>query len=135
MYNFFFFFKISRDFYLNSGFPGVFGALDCTHVKIISPGGGRAEDYRNWHGDFTLNVQTVSDASLMIRGIVACWPGSTHDSTIFENSCLRVMETQIPAEYHLLGDNGYGCQSYLLTPFFKPINCLTAKVRNKSVKY
>lgn len=106
---------------MKSGFPGVFGALDCTHIKIISPGGERAEDYRNRHGDFTLNVQTVSDTSLMIRDIVACWPGSTHDSTIFDNSRLRaIMETQVPPQYHLLGDNGYGCRSYLLTPFLNP---------------
>ena len=29
------------------GFPGVIGAIDCTHVTIQSPGGDDAELYRN----------------------------------------------------------------------------------------
>ncbi|GBM50001.1 hypothetical protein AVEN_113061-1, partial [Araneus ventricosus] len=65
--------------------------------------------------------QTISDASLRIRDIVACWPGSTHDSTVFDNSHLRaVLENEVPPEYHLVGDNGYACRSYLLTPFLDP---------------
>lgn len=106
-----------------SGFPGVYGALDCTHIPILSPGGTSAERFRCRKGYFSVNVQTVSDASLRIRDIVARWPGSTHDSTIFDNSHVRaVMETEVPTSYHLLGDNGYGCRSYLLTPFLEATN-------------
>ncbi|GBN00363.1 hypothetical protein AVEN_270129-1 [Araneus ventricosus] len=45
----------------------------------------------------------------------------THDSTVFDNSHLRaVLEKEVPSEYHLVGYNGYGCRSYLLTPFLEP---------------
>lgn len=40
------------------------GAIDCTHVKILSPGGGTAESFRNRHQYFSINVQIVSDANL-----------------------------------------------------------------------
>lgn len=36
-------FKIAR-------FPLVFGAIDCTHVRIQSPGGESSESYRNRKG-------------------------------------------------------------------------------------
>ncbi|GBN43185.1 hypothetical protein AVEN_76771-1, partial [Araneus ventricosus] len=70
------------------GFPAVYGAIDCSHIPIINPGGDLAEVFRCRKGYFSLNVQTISDASLRIRDIVACWPGSTHDSTDFDNSPL-----------------------------------------------
>lgn len=39
--------KVKQDFYDISKFPMVIGALDCTHVKIKSPGGNNVETYRN----------------------------------------------------------------------------------------
>ncbi|CAI6371601.1 unnamed protein product [Macrosiphum euphorbiae] len=75
-------------FHLKAKFPRCIGAIDCTHVKISSPGGDNAENYRNRKNFFSINVQTISDDQLMIRDIVARWPGSSHDSTIFFNSSI-----------------------------------------------
>lgn len=52
--------------------------------------------------------------------IVVRHPGSNHDSVIFDRSALRVrMETgNIPGL--LIGDNGYACRHYLLTPVLQP---------------
>ncbi|XP_071631802.1 putative nuclease HARBI1 [Temnothorax longispinosus] len=75
-----------RRFYNIARFPKVVGAIDCTHVKIQSPGGEEAEVYRNRKGIFTMNVQAVCDSALRILDIVARWPGSTHDATIFNAS-------------------------------------------------
>jgi len=36
-----------QQFYLISEFPGVIGAIDCTHIHIKSPGGENAKLYRN----------------------------------------------------------------------------------------
>lgn len=39
-------------FYRFAKFPSVIGAIDCTHIKIQSPGGGdQAELFRNRKGD------------------------------------------------------------------------------------
>lgn len=36
-----------------------------------------------------MNVQGVCDAELMFQNVVARWPGSAHDATIFNSSELR----------------------------------------------
>jgi hypothetical protein len=68
---------VRRGFFNLAQFPGVIGALDCTHVRIRSPGGNNAEVYRNRKGQFSINVQLIADADLMIRNIVARWPGKS----------------------------------------------------------
>lgn len=46
--------SIVQQFYDMYNFPGIVGAIDCTHIKIQSPGGNRAEIYRNRKGTFLL---------------------------------------------------------------------------------
>lgn len=63
----------------------------------------------------------VADADLKIRDIVARWPGSVHDSTIFNNSRVKyVMNSQQLGRCCLLGDRGYALKKYLLTPLADP---------------
>ncbi|GBL87279.1 Putative nuclease HARBI1, partial [Araneus ventricosus] len=124
---------VSKKFFDIAGFPSVIGALDCTFVRIVSPGGEDAERFRCRKNYFALNVQTIVDSDLVIRNVVARWPGSTHDSTIFNNSaaCLTLQSHSLFRNYHLLGDSGYGLEKYLLTPFGNPRS--PAEVRyNKS---
>lgn len=50
--------EVSKKFYHLSVFPGVYGAVDCTHIRIQSPGGVNAERFHNRKGYFSLIVQT-----------------------------------------------------------------------------
>lgn len=110
-----------KEFYAIAQFPGVLGSIDCTHIPLMSPGGDDAEIYRNRKGYFSINVQTVANARLMITDIVARWYGSAHDVTIFNNSWMRAQfENGLIGAGHLLGDNGYGVKPYLLTPLLTP---------------
>lgn len=108
-------------FYEVAGIPSVIGALDGTHIPIISQGGAQAEVYRNRKGIFSLNVQCLCDPSGVFTVIVCRWPGSSHDATIFSNS--RLCHNMEERNYNgfLLGDNGYACKRYLLTPVLNPM--------------
>jgi len=130
--------QVMNNFYVNSGMPGTIGAIDCTHIPIESPGGDDAEIYRNRKGYFSVNVQVIADYSLTITDVVARWPGSVHDSTIFDHSYIRAkLEIGGMADGYLIGDGGYPCRHYLLTPLIQPMtaaekhyNAAQIKARN-----
>jgi len=66
------------------------------------------------------NSQICFDGRDRIVDVVARWPGSTHDSRMLRNSGLfQLMEGRgLPGEHsYLLGDSGYPCKRWLLTPF------------------
>nr|CAH7747071.1 unnamed protein product [Callosobruchus chinensis] len=110
-----------RRFHRIARFPRVIGSIDCTHIRIISPGGANGEYFRNRKGYFSLNLQVVGDADLRIRDIVARWPGSTHDQTIFNNSSIKArFEANEFENAVLLGDSGYALKKYLITPIPNP---------------
>lgn len=114
---------VKIQFYNLSGFPNVIGAVDCTHIRIQSPGGHNAELFRNRKGYFSINVQVICDSHLRVRDIVCRWPGSVHDSTIFNDSAINAQFINGNFDnYYLLGDSGYPCKTYLLTPILNARN-------------
>lgn len=108
---------VKTGFYNLRRFPNVIGCVDGTHIRIQSPGGDNAEIFRNRKG----NVQAICDSTLMIRDIDARWPGSTHDSTMFNASlvCASLEAGEFEGGY-LLGDSAYSCTEYLLIPLLNP---------------
>jgi hypothetical protein len=108
---------VKEHFFHLSGFPQVIGAIDGTHIPIKSPGGNEAELYRNRKGYFSINVQAIVDSTCKFTDIVVRWPGATHDATIFNNSLICQRFEQNEFDGFLLGDSGYPCRRYLLTPF------------------
>lgn len=55
--------SIKSKFMEYSGFPGVIGAIDCTHVLIIAPPEPLEDSYVNRHNHHSINVQLVSIAT------------------------------------------------------------------------
>ena len=76
--------------------------------------------FRNRKGYFSLNIQAVCGPDLKFYDVVSRWPGSTHDSRIFENSMINLRLEQGEINGHLLGDAGYALKQYLLTPYPDP---------------
>ncbi|XP_067216871.1 putative nuclease HARBI1, partial [Linepithema humile] len=92
-----------------------------TFFHSLFLGGEDSELYRNRKGYFSLNVQVITNAKFDIIDIVARWPGSTHDSTIFNHSRIKsLFEANRFNDGLLLGDSGYPYLSYLMTPLLHP---------------
>ncbi|CAH2100881.1 unnamed protein product [Euphydryas editha] len=66
------------------------------------------EEYRNRKGIFSNNVQGVCNADLILMNVVARWPGSSHDATVFNNSVLKMQcEEGLFGNRWLIGDSAY----------------------------
>ncbi|XP_041364333.1 putative nuclease HARBI1 [Gigantopelta aegis] len=104
-----------------AGFPGVVGVIDGTHVRIQAPHKDEPEFVNRKHFH-SLNVQVIFDAEYKLMEVVAKWPGSTHDARILHESGIKQMFDRrlFPGGCHLLGDSGYPCKTWLLTPFLRP---------------
>ncbi|XP_061185223.1 putative nuclease HARBI1 [Saccostrea echinata] len=115
--------NIKRGFYSIAKFPGVIGAVDGTHVRIIGPS-LHENVYVNREGYNSLNVQGICDHQGRFINVVAKWPGSNHDSFIFRESdvgaFLETYHRGIDRDGVLLGDGGYACTRYLLIPYLRP---------------
>lgn len=92
-------------------------------IKTMSIGGPNGEYFRNRKGYFSFNVQTISCPDLKIMDVVARWPGSCHDQTIFKKSCVY---NKLVSGYWknslIVADSGYANSQYVVTPYLNPQN-------------
>uniref|UniRef100_A0A8D8RF09 Nuclease HARBI1 n=3 Tax=Cacopsylla melanoneura TaxID=428564 RepID=A0A8D8RF09_9HEMI len=108
---------VTELFYRMHRFPRVIGVVDGTHIKMQSPGGNEAEVFRNRKQYFSKNVQMVVGPTLKIFDVVTGYAGSVHDQTIFDQSLIAIQfENGVFGNKLLLGDAGYECRPYIVTP-------------------
>ncbi|XP_058449128.1 putative nuclease HARBI1 [Malaya genurostris] len=109
--------KIKIGFFEKTGFPGVIGCINGTHVKIVPPVCDKHLFY-NRKGFYSFNV---CDYNLIIRYIDANHPGTCHDSFVWNGSSLNQLLRQRyengERNFWLLGDAGYTLTPFLITPF------------------
>ncbi|XP_046584320.1 putative nuclease HARBI1 [Haliotis rubra] len=114
--------QIEDGFFVTGGFPKVIGCVDGTHIRIQAP--SRDEPaYVNRKGYHSINAQAVCDHEGKFTNICAKWPGAAHDSHIFRTSSLCALMERTHASISdgfILGDNGYPCRPFLLTPYLNP---------------
>ncbi|XP_063775822.1 putative nuclease HARBI1 isoform X1 [Pseudophryne corroboree] len=103
-----------------SRFPHVIGVVDGTHVAIQPPRHNE-EIYRNRKLFHSLNVMVVCGPSLQILSLNAKFTGSSHDAYVIRQSGIwqRLRASQ-RADMWLLGDRGYPCTPWLMTPYRNP---------------
>ena len=75
------------------GFPQCAGAVDGTHIPIISPKEYPA-DYYNRKGWHSIIMQGLVDHRGHFMNINIGWPGRVHDARVFSNSSIYKMGEQ-----------------------------------------
>ena len=75
--------QIKEAFLSQSGMPGVIGLIDGSLFPIKAPSGPTEPAYVCRKGYHAINVQAIGDQNMVTRHLLAKWPGSTHDSFIF----------------------------------------------------
>ena len=71
-------------------------------------------------GYHSLNVQVACDHTGKFTNVVAKWPGGTHDSFVMKQSDIWPSFENGLATGLVLGDSGYMCRPWLLTPYTTP---------------
>ena len=59
--------EVSTGFQESCRFPGVIGAIDCTHVRIACPKADEAGMFYNRKGYYSLNCQFVCDHIMRLK--------------------------------------------------------------------
>ncbi|KAJ1198147.1 hypothetical protein NDU88_001991 [Pleurodeles waltl] len=85
---------VKGDFYALGHIPNIIGAIDGTHVALVTP--RRSEQvYRNRKSYNSMNVQMVCLADQYISHVNAKFPGSVHDAYILRNSSIPYVMGQL----------------------------------------
>ncbi|KAJ8914350.1 hypothetical protein NQ315_011338 [Exocentrus adspersus] len=102
-----------------SGFPGVIGIIDGTHIKIPAPKENSAA-YLNRKNVHSIQLQVVCNQKRKFTHCYVGQSGSMHDQRVLRVSPLRHIlnsEEYFPENSHLIGDAAYSVHPHLLTPF------------------
>ncbi|KAM7295668.1 putative nuclease HARBI1 isoform X2 [Ixodes scapularis] len=116
-------FDAEKGFRVLGRIPGVIGCVDGTMVSIVGPSKNdpTVTKAAYWCRKYfyALNVMVVCDADCRIMCIDPRYPGSVHDSFVWQFSWLRnqLEQGQVPRDGRfLLGDSGYPLEPWLITP-------------------
>uniref|UniRef100_A0A8C4Y9J3 DDE Tnp4 domain-containing protein n=1 Tax=Gopherus evgoodei TaxID=1825980 RepID=A0A8C4Y9J3_9SAUR len=117
------------DGFAEMGFPNCGGAVDGTHIPIISPP-HLASEYINRKGYFSVVLQALVDHRGHFTDIYSGWPGKVHDARIFRNSALfrrlragtffpdhKITVGDVEMPIVILGDPAYPLMPWLMKPY------------------
>ena len=110
--------------------PQVVGAIDGTHVEILSPGGDSKVDYYCRKQMYSINTQAVVGGNSMFIDVATGYPGSIHDARVLRDSSLYALSEQkrllvnpvkvvegFRVRPLLIGDGAYPPLTWLVKPF------------------
>lgn len=90
--------------------------MDGTHIQIDPPKRSK-DDYINRKKIISICLQAICDANRKFIDICVGYPGSVHDSRVFENSDIYQRLPNACGNYIILADSAYRCTQYVLTPY------------------
>lgn len=98
--------------------PNCIGYVDGTEVKLAERPENDPDSYLSRKQIHSLKVQITCDRNLMIGHIVLGYPGSVHDSGIFNNCPSSVNPAQFfSGDQYILGDSAYKISPTVITPY------------------
>ncbi|VEN49783.1 unnamed protein product [Callosobruchus maculatus] len=77
--------EIARNFEQLTGFPGIIGAIDGCHIRILKPM-EYPNSYINRKGYPSILLQGICDNKKLFLDVYAGEPGSLHDARLFTKS-------------------------------------------------
>lgn len=108
--------------------PNVVGCLGATHIPIRSPENEDNANFQNAYGYHSTILQGICDSELRFLDVFCGWPGSSDYARVWKNSPiyekLAENESTLPPSCHILGDNSYPLDLFLMVPF-KDDGCLS----------
>ena len=120
--------RVVNGYSIKWGFPNCAGAIDGTHIPIISPKDNHC-DYFNRKGHHSVILQGVCNDKYQFTDINVGWPGRVHDARVLSNSSIFRLGTEgklfdktvevngIHIQVALLGDPAYPLLPWLLKGF------------------
>ncbi|XP_053875501.1 uncharacterized protein LOC128832278 [Malaclemys terrapin pileata] len=121
--------QVIVDGFAAMGFPNCGGAIDGTHIPILSPE-HQATEYINRKGYFSMLLQALVDHKGHFTNINVGWPGKVHDARIFRNSGLfqklqegtffldqKITVGDVKMPIVILGDPAYPLMPWLMKPY------------------
>lgn len=110
-----------NNFFAIAGFPGVVGIVDGSHIRILEPKHyPNAFINRKYYP--SINICAICDSRSKFTAVSIRWPGSCHDSFVLRQMPLWDSFENNEREGTILGDSGYPCRTWLMTPFGHPQN-------------
>jgi hypothetical protein len=103
------------------GFDGCILSSDGTHIVLFQRPSLEGEVYFNRKSSYSLNVMLTFDHRRNIRYLNAGWPGSVHDSRIWESG----LAAKDPARFfsngqYQFGDSGFALSKQMIVPYRQP---------------
>ncbi|KAI8117724.1 putative nuclease HARBI1 [Lucilia cuprina] len=98
------------------GFSKVIECIDGTHITIDKPLNLKNQ-YIDRKGNVSICMQEICNEKKKFISIFVGYPGSSHDSWIYQNSTIFNKINSYCGENYLLGDSAYPCSKHLITPY------------------
>ena len=79
---------------MNWKIPQAVGAIDGTHIPILTPATESQNDYYSRKERHTINTQAAVGANLMFLDVATGFPGCMHDAQVLQHTALFRMARQ-----------------------------------------
>lgn len=119
--------KFAREFESLHQIPYVVGAVDGSHIPIITPR-LHAPDYYNRKGFHPRLLQGVVSSMCLFWDFDIGWAGSMHDANLWGRTAIgQFCEAGKLAPFAFVGNAAYPCRPWMLAPFRGHKDGLTRK--------